>query len=100
MRFAVRASGMTSKSMHHDILRDNVLDAFAKPSSGNLAAQVIKQNGSLGLLAPFTHDGAVAIDKSSLCFKPAGKHHKVWQGLHASPRSAPSKGAKFCTDHQ
>ena len=31
--------------------------------------------------------------------KLAGKQHEVWQGLHDSPRSAPSKGAKLCTYH-
>ena len=29
-----------------------------------------------------------------------GKSHVVWQGLHASPRSAPSKGAKLCMYHR
>ena len=39
-------------------------------------------------------------DKSSFRRHAAGKSHEVWQGLHASPRSAPSKGAKLCTYHR
>ena len=46
-----------SWSMHCEILRDNVQDALAKPSSANWAAQVVKQVWSLGLPAPFAHDG-------------------------------------------
>ena len=26
-----------------------------------------------------------------------GQHRKFWDGLHVSPRLAPSKGAKLCT---
>ena len=26
-----------------------------------------------------------------------GQHRRVWDGLHVSPRTAPSKGAKLCT---
>ena len=48
----------------------------------------------------YAHDGTVLIDKSSFCCHAAGKSHEVWQGLHASPRSAPSKGAKLCTYHR
>ena len=42
VRFAVQLSGMPSGSFHRDILRDNVLDAFAKHSVGNWAAQVTR----------------------------------------------------------
>ena len=100
VRFAVQLSAMPSGSLHRDTLRDNILDAFAKPAAGNWAAQVIRQFRSLGLPAPFAHDGTVSIDKSSFRTKLAGKHHEVWQGLHVSPRSAPSKGAKLCTYHR
>ena len=98
--FAVRMSGMPSGSLHCDILRLNVLDAFAKPSVGNRAAQVIKPFWSLGLPAPLAHDGTVSIDESGFGAKLAGKLYVVWHGRHASPRSAPSKGAKLCTHHQ
>ena len=55
---------------------------------------------SLGLPAPVAHDGTVLFDKSSFRCHAAGKSHEIWQGLHASPRSAPSKGAKLCTYHR
>ena len=55
---------------------------------------------SLGLPAPFAHDGAVLIDKPSFPRHAAGKPHEVWQGLHASPRYAPSKGAELRTYHR
>ena len=58
------------------------------------AAQVFKHFRVLGLPAPFAHDGTLSTDKSSFRAKLAGNHHEVWQGLQASPRSAPSKGAK------
>ena len=32
--------------------------------------------------------------------KAAGQSHEVWQGLHTSPRSAPSTGARLCTCHR
>ena len=95
VRFAVQLSGMPSGSLHRDILRDNVLDAFPKPAAGNWAAQVIKQFRSLGLPAPFAHDGTVSIDKSSFRAKLAGKHHEVWQGLHVSPAVCAFRGGKI-----
>ena len=59
VRFAVRMSGMPSGSLHCEILRNNILGAFAKPSVGNWAAQVIRHFQSLGLPAPLAHDGTV-----------------------------------------
>ena len=60
---------------------------------------VIKHFMPLGLPTPFAPDGSVSIDKSSISRKIAGKQYDVWQGLHAFPRSSPSKGAKPCTYH-
>ena len=96
----MRVSHLPRGALHQEILCDNVQDALAKPSCANWAAQVVKHVRSLGLPAPFAHDGTVLIDKSSFCRHAAGKDHEVWQGLHASPRSAPSKGAKLCTYHR
>ena len=45
VRFVVRISEMPEGSLHRDILRYNVLGAFAKPSAGNWAAQVVKHFG-------------------------------------------------------
>ena len=69
-------------------------------ASANWVAQVVKHVQSLGFRTPFAHDGTVLIDKPSFRRHAAGKSHEVWQGLHASPRSAPSKGAKLCTYHR
>ena len=98
--FALRVSDLPQGSLHRELLTDNVQDALAKPSSANWAAQVVKHVRSLGLPAPFAHDGTVLIDKPSFRRHVAGKSHEVWQGLHASPRSAPSKRAKLCTYHR
>ena len=51
------------------------------------------------------HEGQTAaqpdlIDKPSFRRHAAGTSREVEQGLHASPRSAPSKGAKLCTYHR
>ena len=97
---ALRASDLPQSSLHREILAGNVQDALGKPSSANWAAQVVKHIRSFGLSAPFAPDGTVLIDKSSFCRHAAGKCHGVWQGLHASPRSTPSKGAKLCTYHR
>ena len=78
--------------MHCELLTDNVL-SVAKPSSANWAAQVVKHVRPLGLPAPFAHDGTVLIDKPSFRRHAAGKFLEVWQGLHASCKSAHSKGA-------
>ena len=98
--FALRVSDLPPGSLHREILKDNVQDALAKPSSANWAAQVVKHVRSLGLPAPFAHDGTVLSDKSSFRRHAAGNFREVWQGLHASPKSAPSKGAKLCTYHR
>ena len=97
--FALRVSDLPRGSLHREILADNVRDALAEPSSANWAAQVVRHVRALGLPAPFAPDGTVLIDKSSFHRHAAGKSHEVWQGLHASPRSASSKGAKLCTYH-
>ena len=98
--FALRVSDLPRGSLHLEILADNVHDPLAKPSSANWAARVVKHVRSLGLPAPFAPDGTFLIDKSSFCCRAAGKYHEVWQGLHASFRSAPFKGAKLCTYHR
>ena len=41
-----------------------------------------------------------SLDKSSSPHRTAGEYQEVWQGLHASPRYAPSKGAELRTYHR
>ena len=74
-------------------------DALAQPSAANWAAQVVKHVRSVGLPAPYAHAGTVLIDNSGFRCHAAGKSHEVWRGVHASPKSASSKGAKLCTCH-
>ena len=80
--FALRISDLPQGALHREILADNVRDALAKPSSANWAAQNVKHVRSLGLPAPFAHDGTVLFDKSSFRRHAAGKSHEGWQGLH------------------
>ena len=84
VRFAVRVSDVPLGSLYHGFMRDNILRAFFRPSMDNWAAQVIKHVRSLGLPAPLTRNGILFSDKFSLRTDLAGKHHKVWQELHAS----------------
>ena len=72
LRFALRISDLPQGSLHDEILRGNVQDALAKPSSAHWAAhwQVVKHVRSLGLPAPsskkaIADDGAILIDRSS-----------------------------------
>ena len=41
--------------------------------------------------------GIVALNSLGFQANMEGQHCKVWDGLHVSPRLAPSKGAKLCT---
>ena len=95
--FALQVSDLPWSSLHRETLADNVQYALAEPSSANWAAQIVRHVRSLGLPALLAPDGTVLIDKSSFRRHAADKSHEVWQGLHASPRSAPTKGAKLCT---
>ena len=74
MGFALLISDLPQGSLHCEILRDEVQDALtiARPTSAHWAAQIVKHVRSLGLPAPFTHDGTavqlaqlVLIDESS-----------------------------------
>ena len=65
MKFAVEICDLLQGALHHETLQENVQDALARPSSANWAAQSVKCVWSLGLPAPFAHDGTVLIDKSS-----------------------------------
>ena len=67
--FMQRLSNMPEDSIHAEILRDNIADAQEHPSHGNWAGGIVM--------------------KGQLC--------RVWDGLHVSPRTAPSRRAKLCT---
>ena len=49
------------------------------------------------LLSPIP--GIGALDSHGFMDRLAGARQRTWDGLHVSPRAAPSKGAKLCTYH-
>ena len=94
-------SDLPQGSRHREILQEKVQDALARSdlggSSAKWIAQLVKHVWSSGLPAPFAHDDTLCIDKSIPCRHAAGKPREFRQDLHASPSSAPFKGAKLCT---
>ena len=95
--FMHRLSNMFEDSIHAEILRDNIADAQEHPSYGNWAGGVVKQYSRLGMVSPFSSSGITGLN--SLGFQANMKVQlcRVWDGLHVSPRTAPSKRAKLCT---
>ena len=73
------------------MLRDNLQDALARSCCAVWAAQVVKHVRPLGLSSRFAHDGTVLINNSSIRCHGTDRYHELWQGLHACPKSAPSK---------
>ena len=67
------------------------------PRCGNWAAGVMKQYAGLGMPSLFSSSGITALNSLGFQANMEGQHCKVWDGLHVSPRLAPSKGAKLCT---
>ena len=47
--------------------------------------------------SPFSSSGIVALNSLGVQANMEGQHRKVWDGLHVSPGTAPSKGANLCT---
>ena len=95
--FMHRFSLMPQSSIHVDILKDNHFAAQQHPRCGNWAAGVMKQYAGLGMPSPFSSSGITALNSLGFQANMEGQHRKVWDGLHVSPRLAPSKGAKSCT---
>ena len=87
---------MTDDRIHAEILRDNIADAQEHPSYGNWAGGIIKQYGRLGMASPSS--GITCLDSLGFRANMKGQLCKVWDGLHVSPRTAPSKRAKLCND--
>ena len=95
-----RLSVMPESSIHVDILKDNISAAQQHPMYGNWATGIVRQYASLGMPSPFSSFGVVALNSLGVTGCQAnmeGQHCKVWDGLHVSPRAAPSKGAKLFT---
>ena len=56
--------------------------------------------GSVGMGSPFVSSGIGALDSLGFMSRSAKRREQVWENLHVSPRTAPSKGAKLCTYHR
>ena len=55
---------------------------------------------SLGLSSPLSGDGAIVLDFAAYCQRAIDKRREVWDGVHLSPRTCPSRGAKLRTYHR
>ncbi len=97
--FMRRLSLLPEGSLHLDILRDNIADAKGPLPCANWAQGIDRQFASLGIASPFVSSGIGALDSHGLLSRMAQGRQRVWEGLHVSPRTAPSKGAKLCTYH-
>ena len=95
--FMHRLANMSESSLHRDILRDNIADALQSPAIGNWAAGVFKQYASLGLASPFSGGDIHCINAHGFQQAQLAREKSVWNGLHISPRNAPSARAKLCT---
>ena len=100
VKFALRLKAMPEGALHVDVLQDNVQDALGNRAAGNWAGHLVKHFHVLGLPLPFARDGSVCIDFNT--YQNSARQHssRVWEGLHVSPRTCPSKGAKLCTYHR
>ena len=97
--FMRRLSLLPEGSLHLDVLRDNIADARQPLMCANWAAGVDKQFRGLGMGSPFVSSGIGALDSLGFMSRSAKRRGQVWEDLHVSPRTAPSKGAKLCTYH-
>ena len=97
--FMRRLSLLPEGSLHLDILLDNIADARQPLMCANWAAGVDKQFRDLGMGSPFVSSGIGALDSLGFMSRSAKRREQVWESLHVSPRTAPSKGAKLCAYH-
>ena len=92
--FMHRLSNMPEDSIPAEVLRDNIADAQEHPSYGNWAGGFVKQYSRLGMVSPFSSSGITCLNSLGFQANMKGQLCRVWDGLHVSPRTAPSKGAK------
>ena len=97
--FMRRLSLLPESSLHLDILRDNSADARQPLMCANWAAGVDKQFRGLSMGSPFFSSGIGALDSLGFVSRSAERREQVWESLHVSLRTAPSKGAKLCVYH-
>ena len=91
-----RLSNMSGDSIHAEILRDIIADAQERPSCANWAGCIVKQYSHLGMALPLSSSGLTGLIFLGFQANMKGQLCKVWDGLHVSPRTAPSKRAKLC----
>ena len=94
--FALQLSDLPQGSLHHEIMCRMSLPGPLLPI---WLPRLTSMSGYWACQRPLIMMVQFPIDKSSVCRKAAGTFYEVWQGLHASPRSAPSTGARLCTYH-
>ena len=97
--FMHRLSVLPDDSLHLHILRDNIADAKGPFPCANWARGIEVKLAALGMASPFVSSGIGALDSHGFMDRLAGARQRTWDGLHVSPRAAPSKGAKLCTYH-
>ena len=97
--FVRRLSLLPDDSLHLDILRNNVADARGPLPCANWARGFEVKFAALGMASPFISSRIGVLNSHSSVAKMAEVRQQTWDGLHVSPRTAPSKGAKLCTYH-
>ena len=95
-----RLSEMPEGSLHLDILKDNIADARQQSHCTNWAKGITKQFQDLGLRVPFTTSTISSINHLGFRDALTEKQQRLWDNVHESPRTAPSKGVKLCTYHR
>ena len=92
--FMRRSSELPDDSLHLHILRDNIADAKGPLPCANWARGIEIKFAALGMASPFVSSGIGALDSHGFTDRLAGARQRTWDGLHVSPRAAPSKGGK------
>ena len=92
--FMHRLSNMPEDSIHAEVLRDNIADARDHPLYGSWAGGIIKQYRRLGMASPLSSSGISCLNSLGFRADMKGQLCKVWDGLHVSLRTAPSKVSK------
>ena len=60
---------------------------------------MLTSSSGLGVGSPFIPSGIGALDSLGFMSRSAKRRQQVWENLHVSSRTTPSKGAKLCTYH-
>ena len=66
-------------------------------SYGDWAGGIVKQYSRPGMASPFSSSCTTSLNSLGFQANMKGQLCRVWDALHVSPRTAPSKRAKLCT---